>query len=411
MLDVYLFGARVGMLEEREGSVSFRYSEAALCEPLRSRLSLSLPVREEPFGPVALAWFENLLPEGEARNALAAAVKRDPSDVVGLLAEAGGECAGAVSLWPAGQTPPAPTYEPVTAEDVSLELGGEGGAGRAKARVSARQSVGGAADKLVLLRRGAALFLPGPGSPGNVVVKTGEGRGDGLIANELGCLRLLAAAGATVARASLLRAGDEIFLDSRRYDRLQRSDGSLRRLHQEDLCQATGRPSRCRYQIRGGPDYAEIRTVLQRHGLRPLADLESLIRWAFLNVLVGNQDGHAGNLSLLYLDEGIRLAPFYDVMSTDVYEGRDRTFAIHVGGCERPEALDAEALRGLAGDLSTSPRRLRAVAEETADSVEAALPSVLEGVAGEAGHEPVLDRLGQLVRKRLKLLRGVLTHI
>jgi hypothetical protein len=49
--------------------------------------------------------------------------KVDEGDVVGLLAAFGGECAGALSLWPEGQLPPpSPRYAPCSAEEVRAAL-------------------------------------------------------------------------------------------------------------------------------------------------------------------------------------------------------------------------------------------------------------------------------------------------
>ena len=36
------------------------------------------------------------------------------------------------------------------------------------------------------------------------------------------------------------------------------------------------------------------------------------------NFLIGNADAHAKNLSILHADNGIKLAPFYDLVSTEI---------------------------------------------------------------------------------------------
>ena len=66
-------------------------------------------------------------------------------------------------------------------------------------------------------------------------------------------------------------------------------------------------------------------------------DLERLLRWQVFNVLAGNSDGHAKNLSLLYGSDGsTRLAPFYDLVPTRAIENLDHDLAIAVAGCETP---------------------------------------------------------------------------
>jgi serine/threonine-protein kinase HipA len=48
-------------------------------------------------------------------------------------------------------------------------------------------------------------------------------------------------------------------------------------------------------------------------------------------------DGHAKNLSLMYKGKQIRLAPFYDMMCTDIYEDLSQKLAMKIGGENRPE--------------------------------------------------------------------------
>lgn len=318
--------------------------------------------------------------------------------------------ANARSLWPPGTRPPDPTawtYQEIGLGDVADAIDGRSG-DRAPGRLSARQSLSGVHNKLVALRKGGRLLLPAAGAPGNVILKRALASYDGMTANELACLGLLEAAGAPVARATSLAIDDAAVLESRRYDRPESSDGALSRLHQEDFCQATGRSPRAKYHELGGPTFADVQTILRRSSLAPLEDLQHLGRWMFVNFLVGNRDGHAKNLSLLYEDEGIRLAPFYDVVSTDVYRGLDRTWALHVGGRDTPASLDAYGLRKFARSVAMSFKRVRELGGETADAVESSMADVFHGVAGATGHPPVLDRMTSLVAARLEALRGLL---
>ncbi|HET7232385.1 MAG TPA: HipA domain-containing protein [Longimicrobium sp.] len=136
----------------------------------------------------------------------------------------------------------------------------------------------------------------------------------------------------------------------------------------------------------------------------PLRDLETVARWALLNLLVGNNDAHAKNLSLLYSPEGVRLAPIYDVVSTEVYPQIDRHFALELGGQKTPEGLHPAALNKFARSLGMRGPAVAGFGFDLMDRVRGELDAVLHGVAAEHGHDPVLDQIHELVVRRMELL-------
>lgn len=80
---------------------------------------------------------------------------------------------------------------------------------------------------------------------------------EGFVANEAYCMALAREVGLTVAVAQPMRAGALEALNVERYDRVR--DGSaVRRIHQEDFCQASGRPPEMKYEAEGGPGVALV---------------------------------------------------------------------------------------------------------------------------------------------------------
>ncbi len=108
-LTVWWEGAVVGSLTvDRHGAMRFAYDGGRVADPSAAALSVSLPKRVEPFPPRACRpFFEGLLPEGAQRDAVAAALGVSPVNEFALLERLGGEVAGALTLWPAGEPPPA----------------------------------------------------------------------------------------------------------------------------------------------------------------------------------------------------------------------------------------------------------------------------------------------------------------
>jgi serine/threonine-protein kinase HipA len=110
-LDVYMHGVIAGILERRsQAMLRFTYDEAWVAEG-RPPLSLGLPVRSQPYEHDECSpFFEGLLPEGDFLKAIARTLHVSATNPFQLLSELGGECAGAISVAPAGG--PAPGQDP-----------------------------------------------------------------------------------------------------------------------------------------------------------------------------------------------------------------------------------------------------------------------------------------------------------
>ena len=98
---VRLAGEPVGTLEEAEGWVRFTYSPEWLERPDAAPVSLTLPLRREPYVSQELhPFFENLLPEGWLLDICSKALKVSKDDRFGLLLATCGDCVGAVEVIP-----------------------------------------------------------------------------------------------------------------------------------------------------------------------------------------------------------------------------------------------------------------------------------------------------------------------
>jgi HipA-like C-terminal domain len=109
------------------------------------------------------------------------------------------------------------------------------------------------------------------------------------------------------------------------------------RLHQEDFCQALGIVSEFKYQKEGGPSLKQCFGLLRDVSSAPVIDLARLLDAVIYNYLVGNNDAHGKNFSLLYkpLEKGGRetsLSPLYYIVSTVYYPELSRDMAIRIGG-------------------------------------------------------------------------------
>ncbi len=405
LLDVYLHQRLVGHLGRHQSDAWFQYDAAAVGTP-DSMLSVHLPLREEVYShEETLAYFDNLLLESDTRAALARAAQQDARDVPGLLGQVGGECAGAVALWPHGTTPSEKEeYRAYSKAELSVLFEEAHGAQFTQAQLESRQSMSGVQDKLVFRKRSTSYDLPLAGAAGDVILKRPSRRYPGLVENEYACQRLVAALGLDAA-APVALTGGLYLLESRRYDRVPGTGGALRRLHQEDFCQALGRLPSAKYQHNRGPGFSELATVLRRHSVSAAADLSRLLRMAILNLCLGNMDAHAKNFSLLYGDEGIRLAPFYDVVSTLVYPALSPAYSMYIGSAATPRELGPQAFARFAREIQVTPATVRSAIDEVTEGISTAWPKVATEAVRETGYHLVYDQITDVIKREVERVR------
>jgi serine/threonine-protein kinase HipA len=199
-----------------------------------------------------------------------------------------------------------------------------------------RLSLAGAQDKLAVRLEGDAIRLPLGGAPSTHILQPNVERFEGVVFNEAFCMRLAAAADLPAAAMETREAGGVSCLLVERGDRRHRPapDGTpmVGRLHQEDFCQALGIVS----EQKGGPSLKQSFALLRDVSSVPAIDVSRLLNNVVFNYLVGNNDGHGRNFSLVYQSAGvgeleIRLSPLYDVVSTMYYPEPSRDMAMRIG--------------------------------------------------------------------------------
>ena len=337
-LAVWWEGARAGTLTmDRHGAMRFAYAGDWLADPCAPALSCSLPKRPEPFRPrECRPFFEGLLPEGAQRDAAAAALGVSPANEFRLLERLGGEVAGALTLWPEGETPPpsgaagpAAVLSDGALADllVRLEtrpfLAGEG---------ALRLSLAGAQSKIPVVLAEGRIALPAPGQPTTHILKPPITRFEATTENEAFAMRLAARLGLDVAPVDVRTVPERPCLLVTRYDRRTGPDGAIRRLHQEDFCQALGIVAGRKYTAEGGPGFRQCFDLVRRTCARPAVEVLKLLDAAIVQALLGNADAHGKNYSLLYRGSGVELAPLYDLLSTVVYPDLSPKFAMKIAG-------------------------------------------------------------------------------
>lgn len=151
---------------------------------------------------------------------------------------------------------------------------------------------------------------------GRMILKPSPESYPGVAENEHLTLRLMHAIGMDVPPCGLLALDDgHLVFVIRRYDRT----GAGNALHQEDAMQALGiAGDRDEDKYQGG-SYLEALRLAERLGGRVL--VRDLLDRLIFSYLIGNDDHHLKNISFLY-NNGVRIAPAYDVLATSLHTAR-----------------------------------------------------------------------------------------
>jgi serine/threonine-protein kinase HipA len=339
-LDVYLRRDLVGQLiQDENGQIAYYYAESWLNHAGAIPLSYSLPLKKERFNRNACrGFFAGILPHESKREIIAKNLGISARNDFAMLEQIGGECAGAVTFIPAGESLPERKYRfrPLTGEKLAEILrllprrplmAGEDGI---------RLSLAGAQDKIAVYVANDQISIPLGGAPSTHILKPAMERFEGIVFNEAFCMKLADAIGLHTAKAEVGLVENIDYLLVQRYDRIALRDSPsgreyLEREHQEDFCQALGISPDNKYQNEGGPSLKQCFALLRELSSAPVIDLQRLLDAIIFNFMVGNHDAHGKNFSLLYGRE-TRLAPLYDVFSTAYYPELAKKMAMKIGG-------------------------------------------------------------------------------
>lgn len=403
-LNVWSDQRLVGYLwRNSQGLIGFRYEEEWLAQGEFS-ISHSLPLRREDFTPeegLAHRFFANLLPEGGVRDQIVRDLKIANTDF-DLLRAIGGECAGALSILQAEHRPSIEyKYHKVSNEELANLVARRGQVYTWPANERPRLSLAGAQDKCPILVKDGTYWLPKKESPSSHILKFELSDYRHLPAYETFTTLLADAIGLPVVDIQMRSIAGTHYALIERYDRYPLESSQIGRLHQEDFCQALGFGHERKYQEYGGPTFADCYRLVQDVSTDPANDVQYLLRWQIFNVLAGNSDGHAKNLSLLYRSDGeVRLAPFYDLVCTRAIERIDYHLAFSVDDERNPSIVLLKHWDALAQQCGLRPRFLQDQVHNVASMLVEKLLPTRERFESLYGEYAALQRIEQVVTKQ-----------
>lgn len=403
-LNVYWETRLVGELIRDGAWLSFRYDGSYCSLPGALPLSRHLPLRNPAFDdPATRSFFANLLPEGEIRRQVARQLGVSAENVFAMLEGIGGDCAGAVSILPPGDIrSPSGNYRPISRETLARELATLPNHPFYAGDERVRLSLAGAQYKLPIYVETGEFFIPEGDRASSHILKTAIPHLEGTVVNEAFCMALAQKAGLPVPASAVVDIGGLKVYMIERYDRQRSPAGGIGRLHQEDFCQALGVIPEMKYEQEGGPGFRACFRLVEEWSDEPVLDSLNLFNWTLFNFLIGNSDSHAKNLSFLYAGGKIRLAPFYDLLSTTVYEHLNNRFAMKMGGQKDPRYLAPGHLAGFAAEAGIELRTVRSQLLEICGKVETAMGPLAASYLETPSRPVIVEKILSLIKQRLR---------
>ena len=384
------------------------YADAWVSSADSFPVSLAMPIQPEPYeGDQVLPWLMNLLPEGEPLRAMTRALGAAPEDALGLIAQTGNDLAGALSIAP--QQPRGESGYRTIPDGDALEriieemparpfLVGEDGVS---------MSLAGAQEKLPVAIIDGQIAVPINGAPSTHILKPDNPRLPGSVQNEALCIVLARRVGFSVAPVTPGVAGERSYLLVERYDRTG-TGNNVRRLHQEDFCQALGRPPAAKYEFNGtgtrGPSIADMFAVVRQH--MTARDITRLLDAVIFNIAIGNVDSHAKNYSILLGPGAPQLAPLYDLMSGLAWTNITQHHAQAIGEQRRGRHVYGRHWRRMADAAGLAARGTVQRVEQVTARLLRELPAAVEEVAAMPVGSPMLEVFAKEIEERATEVRG-----
>jgi serine/threonine-protein kinase HipA len=401
-LSVYFDESLAGKLtQDDSGRLNFLYDAHYLTSENAFPLSASLPLSNTVYADsIVRPFFSNLLPDDFARHRVARLLGVSEKNPFAILEIIGGECAGAISLYPEDQIPsPQKTKDYEFLEEHDLHkillllsqrplLAGE---------KDVRMSLAGAQDKLAVALIDNKIALTKGTSPTTHIIKPPISDILDSVFNEYFCMLLAKNMNLAVSSVEIRHADGLPYLLIERYDR---TADHHHRLHQEDFCQVLSIPPELKYENEGGPSIKKCLDLIEEYSIRPAFDKIMFIHTIIFNYLIGNADAHAKNYSFLYLEGKPRLAPAYDLLSTAVYPQLNKKMAMKIGEKYNPEDVYLRHWVQLVPDTQLAKKTMEKDLKKFASRLPKQAQALSKALEKKGLSSPIFDKIQETIEIR-----------
>ncbi|MDD2708540.1 MAG: type II toxin-antitoxin system HipA family toxin [Verrucomicrobiae bacterium] len=239
--------------------------------------------------------------------------------------------------------------------------------------------------------------------PTTHIFKPATGKFDGHAENEHFCINLARELEIPAASSEIRYFGGAAVIVIERFDRM-RNGAEVKRIHQEDVCQALARKPQLKYQDQGGPSPKEIINLIREHSSNRKEDENRFVDSLILNWLIFGTDSHAKNYSLLIAPGQIRLAPLYDLASAVPYphqiQPRKARLAMKIGNQYKLMSIGMREWKKCASELRIDFSALHARILHLTEKLPDAAWKVEQKIKNSGIKHNVIDRLAEALADR-----------
>ncbi len=421
------------LVQDNHGAISFEYADSYQTTNDSTPLSISMPLVQKRHKGIKLAnWLKNLLPDNEGvLSRWAIQYKVSPSNPFALLEHVGRDVAGAVQFVPMQNVANLQDggLIPLTVRDIEnrlKELEANPAAWTPSTR-SGQFSLPGAQAKTALSFIEGQWSEPWGSEPTTHIIKPPSRIWPHQEINEHLSLETSRLIGIPTADSEIMTFGTKRALVVSRYDRLFTESGDIRRIHQEDLCQALGLSSTMKYEADHGsgpgPGVSKIIDLIRKimGPMEAASAIKTFIQALAYAWVIGGTDAHAKNYAMLLSGSNLRLAPLYDLNSILPYEVaevrnlpqgqtsfHDSSLAMRIGSHRKIREVTGQDWLELAKTNSLDPEEVRASVLDVIKVTPSAMKTAAERVPKSIMHlddRKFANQLLDLVAKQAGVCR------
>jgi len=395
VLELTLHGATVGYLAGyQDGRTTLTFTPEFASNPARPTFSLiTHPNFPKATDIIAKPWVKrqklhpvlsNLLPEGALRDYLSQALKTHTDNEFELFANLGRDLPGALI---------ATAIEPDAIPDYVLDDTAKASAVKSVVHDEKKHfSLAGVQMKFSMREKDGRYQIAESGALGDWIIKTPSTIHKHVPLNEFTAMRLAELAGVTIPDIRLVEMAKleqlpAINLPNEHYAfairRFDREEG--KRIHMEDFAQILVKYPQEKYR---SANYQQIGKILFNYTEDGLGDVQQFARRLLVNILLANGDAHLKNWSVIYPDTVTpTLSLAYDIVTTRVYMGDERAFALNLGKGKDWYGASMAQFEYWAGKAEVPWRAIRPHLLDTMEKARSLWPDALKDLPMDGEHK------------------------